>query len=58
MILISFSYTFTVKLLKEKSRMLEEQYQKGVEQFSRMVGTNKIDELREKFRSCSPDFEK
>ncbi len=38
--------------------MLEEQYQKGVEQFSRMVGTNKIDELREKFRSLSPDFEK
>ena len=36
--------------------MLEEQYQKGVEQFSKMIGTNKIDELREKFRSLSPDL--
>lgn len=37
--------------------MLEEQYQKGVEQFSKMVGADKIDELREKFKALSPDFE-
>ena len=38
--------------------MLEEQYQRGIEQFSKMIGTNRIDELREKFRSLSPDFER
>ena len=56
--LISFNYTFAINIFKEKNRMLEDQYQKGVEQFSQMVGTNKIDELREKFRSLSPDFER
>lgn len=38
--------------------MLEEQYQKGVEQFSKMIGTDEIDGLREKFRALSPDFER
>ncbi len=38
--------------------MLEEQYRKGVEQFAKMIGTDKIDELREKFRALSPDFER
>lgn len=38
--------------------MLDEQYQKGVEQFAKMIGTDKIDELREKFRALSPDFER
>ena len=38
--------------------MLDEQYQKGIEQFSKMVGHDKIDSLREKFRSLSPDFER
>ena len=38
--------------------MLEEQYQKGVEQFAKMIGRDKIDGLREKFRALSPDFER
>ena len=38
--------------------MLEEQYRKGVEQFAKMIGRNEIDELREKFRALSPDFER
>ena len=56
MILISFSDIVAVKLLREKNRMLEEQYQKGVEQFPKMVGTDKIDELREQFRSLISRF--
>ena len=38
--------------------MLEEQYQKGVEQFSKMVGADRINKLREKFSELSPDFER
>ena len=38
--------------------MLEEQYRKGVEQFAKMIGRDEIDELREKFRALSPDFER
>ena len=38
--------------------MLEEQYQKGIAQFSQMVGADNIDALREKFRQLSPDFER
>jgi len=38
--------------------MDEAQYQKGVEQFAQMVGSEKIDALREKFQALSPDFER
>ncbi|MCZ6679556.1 MAG: carboxymuconolactone decarboxylase family protein [Candidatus Poribacteria bacterium] len=38
--------------------MNDEQYQKGVEQFAQMVGADKIEPLREKFKALSPDFER
>ena len=38
--------------------MEEKQYQKGVEQFARMVGAENIDALRQRFQSLSPDFER
>ena len=34
--------------------MNDAQYQKGVEQFTRMVGEDKIDDLRARFQSLSP----
>lgn len=37
--------------------MNDEQYQRGVAQFAQMVGEDKIDALRERFRQVSPDFE-
>ena len=38
--------------------MEDEQYQRGVEQFAKMVGEDKIDALRDRFRHVSPDFER
>lgn len=38
--------------------MEDELYQRGVEQFAKMVGEDKIDALRERFRHVSPDFER
>ena len=38
--------------------MNDEQYQRGIEQFAQMVGEDKIDALRERFRHLSPDFER
>ncbi|MFN8490266.1 MAG: carboxymuconolactone decarboxylase family protein [Caldilineaceae bacterium] len=38
--------------------MNDEQYQRGVAQFGQMVGEDKIDALRERFRQVSPDFER
>src|SRR5262245_50707209 len=38
--------------------MNDEQYQRGVAQFAQMVGEDKIDALRERFRQLSPDFER
>lgn len=38
--------------------MNDEQYQQGVEQFTQMVGEERIEALREAFRSLSPDFER
>ncbi|NKB71341.1 MAG: hypothetical protein GKR89_30065 [Candidatus Latescibacteria bacterium] len=38
--------------------MEEDQYQKGVEQFARMVGDEHIEALRQRFKSLSPDFER
>jgi len=38
--------------------MNEEQYQRGVEQFARMVGEDQIDALRARFAELSPDFER
>jgi 4-carboxymuconolactone decarboxylase len=38
--------------------MEEAQYEKGVQQFTQMVGTESIDSLREQFKSLSPDFER
>lgn len=38
--------------------MNDEQYQHGVAQFAQMVGEDKIDALRERFRQVSPDFER
>jgi hypothetical protein len=37
--------------------MNEQQYQQGIDQFAQMVGADKIDALRERFRSVSPEFE-
>ncbi|MCE7986777.1 MAG: 4-carboxymuconolactone decarboxylase [Caldilinea sp. CFX5] len=37
--------------------MNEQQYQRGIDQFAQMVGDDKIDALRERFRAVSPDFE-
>jgi 4-carboxymuconolactone decarboxylase len=36
----------------------DRQYQKGVRQFSQMVGGEQIDKLREQFAGLSPDFER
>ena len=33
-------------------------YERGLEQFRKMVGDDKIDDLIERFRSVCPDFEK
>jgi 4-carboxymuconolactone decarboxylase len=38
--------------------MDEAQYQKGVDQFAKMVGREHIDALRERFQALSPDFER
>ena len=38
--------------------MNDQQYEKGIEQFSKMVGGEDIDDLREKFKALSPDFER
>ncbi|MEM7131846.1 MAG: carboxymuconolactone decarboxylase family protein [Chloroflexota bacterium] len=38
--------------------MNDEQYQLGVEQFAKMVGQEKIDDLRARFAHLSPDFER
>lgn len=38
--------------------MTEEQYRRGLAQFSQMVGPDKIDALRARFRQVSPDFER
>ena len=38
--------------------MDDEQYRRGVEQFAKMVGEDKIDALRERFHQLSPDFER
>lgn len=37
--------------------MNDQQYQRGIDQFAQMVGTDKIDALRERFRAVSPAFE-
>lgn len=37
--------------------MDNQHYQHGIEQFTQMVGADKIDALRERFRSVSPEFE-
>ena len=37
--------------------MDNQHYQQGIEQFAQMVGVDKIDALRERFRSVSPEFE-
>lgn len=37
--------------------MDDQQYQQGIDQFAQMVGADKIDALRERFRSVSPAFE-
>ena len=37
--------------------MDNQHYQQGIEQFTQMVGADKIDALRERFRSVSPEFE-
>jgi len=38
--------------------MNDEQYEKGVTQFAKMVGEDKIDTLRTRFSELSPDFER
>ena len=38
--------------------MENEQYERGVEQFARMVGEEYIDALRERFSTLSTDFER
>lgn len=38
--------------------MNDEQYQKDVKQFAKMVGEDQIDELRARFSALSPDFER
>jgi 4-carboxymuconolactone decarboxylase len=38
--------------------MEKAQYEKGVVQFSRMVGEEHVDALRERFAGLSPDFER
>jgi alkylhydroperoxidase/carboxymuconolactone decarboxylase family protein YurZ len=38
--------------------MTDEQYQQGLAQFSRMVGEDQIEALRERFRQVSPEFER
>ena len=38
--------------------MNDQQYEKGIEQFSKMVGGEDINDLREKFKALSPDFER
>ena len=37
--------------------MNDQQYQRGIDQFAQMVGDDKIDALRERFHSVSPEFE-
>jgi alkylhydroperoxidase/carboxymuconolactone decarboxylase family protein YurZ len=37
--------------------MTDEQYQQGIAQFTRMVGEDQIETLRERFRNVSPEFE-
>ena len=38
--------------------MNDEQVQNGADQFARMVGEDKIDDLRARFAELSPDFER
>jgi 4-carboxymuconolactone decarboxylase len=38
--------------------MTDEQYQRGIEQFTQMVGETQIESLRERFRQVSPEFER
>jgi len=38
--------------------MDDAQYQRGIEQFAKMVGEEQIGALRERFASLSPDFER
>lgn len=38
--------------------MTDEQYQRGIEQFTQMVGEAQIEQLRARFQQVSPDFER
>ena len=38
--------------------MTEEQYEAGITQFAQMVGEERIDALRARFQSVSPEFER
>ncbi len=38
--------------------MTNEQYQRGIEQFTQMVGEAQIEQLRARFQQVSPDFER
>lgn len=38
--------------------MNDEQYQRGIEQFTQMVGEEQIEALRARFQHSSPDFER
>ena len=38
--------------------MNEEQYQRGIEQFTQMVGEDRIEALRARFQQSSPEFER
>lgn len=38
--------------------MNDEQYERGIEQFARMVGEDRIEALRARFQHSSPEFER
>ena len=38
--------------------MDDKQYRQGIEQFANMVGPERIEALRDRFRALSPDFER
>jgi len=38
--------------------MRDEDYQKGIELFTRMIGEDNVDAARERFKALSPDFER
>ena len=42
----------------KRVEMNDEQVQNGADQFARMVGEDKIDDLRARFAELSPDFER